>query len=59
MPYLCNGKDWRLMITTEAKNWLEELSKFLTADAWSEQRIQELLTNVWLDGYKEAQKETI
>ncbi len=47
------------MITTEAKNWLEELSKFLTADAWSEQRIQELLTNVWLDGYKEAQKETI
>ncbi len=43
----------------EAKKWLEELSKFLCADAWSEERILELLTNVWLDGYNEKHKETV
>ena len=39
-------------MTNETKNWLNELSDFLTADAWSVERINELLTNVWLDGYK-------
>jgi len=46
------------MLTTEAKDWVKELSMFLTADAWSQQRIEELLINVWLDGYKEKEKES-
>lgn len=41
----------------ESKTWLKELSEFLCADAWSEERILELLTNVWLDGYNEREKE--
>jgi hypothetical protein len=45
-------------MNTETKDWLKELADFLTADAWSEDRIKELLTNVWLDGYKQAQTET-
>ena len=45
-------------MNTETKDWLKELVDFLTADAWSEDRIKELLTNVWLDGYKQAQTET-
>jgi hypothetical protein len=45
------------MLTTEAKDWVKELSMFLTADVWSQQRIEELLINVWLDGYKEKEKE--
>lgn len=44
-------------MTNETKQWLEELTDFLTADAWSEERIRELLVNVWLDGYKEGQEE--
>jgi Fe-S-cluster formation regulator IscX/YfhJ len=44
-------------MNAEVKEWLEELSGFLTADAWSEERIQELLANVWLDGYKQGQGE--
>lgn len=44
------------MMNNETKAWLEELSRFLTADAWSENRIEELLTNVWLDGFKEGSK---
>lgn len=40
------------------KDWLEELSNFLTMDAWSVERIEELLTNVWLDGYKEGTGES-
>ena len=42
------------MITKESNEWLDELAQFITADAWSEERIKELLTNVWLDGYKEG-----
>jgi hypothetical protein len=42
-------------MNTEVKEWLGELSRFLTADAWSEERIEELLANVWLDGYKEGE----
>ena len=44
-------------MNAEIKEWLEELSRFLTADAWSEERIAELLGNVWLDGYKTGQGE--
>ncbi len=42
------------MIEEEASKWLDELAGFLTADAWSEERIKELLANVWLDGYASA-----
>jgi hypothetical protein len=45
-------------MNTETKDWLGELSRFLTADAWNEERIEELLVNVWLDGYKQGQEKT-
>jgi Fe-S-cluster formation regulator IscX/YfhJ len=45
-------------MTEEAKTWLEEMSRFLCTDAWSEERILEILINIWLDGYNEKQKET-
>ena len=41
------------MITESTTNYLKELASFLTADAWSEERIMELLTNVYLMGYNE------
>jgi hypothetical protein len=41
----------------ETKDHLESLSSFLTADAWSENRIMELLINVWADGYNEGKSE--
>ena len=34
--------------------YLKELAQFLTADAWSEERIPELLANVWIMGYEEG-----
>jgi Fe-S-cluster formation regulator IscX/YfhJ len=39
----------------DTNKWLDELADFLTADAWSEERIKELLVNVWLDGHKEGE----
>jgi hypothetical protein len=45
-------------VKTEAKLWLDELSVFLAVDAWSEERILEILSNVWIDGYTECQKES-
>ena len=47
-----------IQVKTEAKTWLEEISRFLTADAWSEERILEILSNIWIDGYSECQKES-
>jgi len=45
------------MIDKEAQVWLDEMAKFLCADAWSEDRVKELLVNIWLDGYNTKQKE--
>lgn len=45
------------MINAEARVWLDEMATFLCADAWSEDRIKELLINIWLDGYNTKQKE--
>ena len=47
-----------IKVSAEAKPWLEELSNFLAADAWSEERILEILSNIWIDGYTECQKES-
>lgn len=47
-----------IQVSAEAKPWLKEMSNFLTADAWSEERILEILSNIWIDGYTECQKES-
>ena len=41
-------------MSEENTTYLKELAQFLTADAWSEDRIQELLANVWVMGYEEG-----
>jgi hypothetical protein len=35
------------------------MAAFLCADAWSEDRVRELLINIWLDGYNTKGKEVI
>ena len=47
------------MINAEARVWLDEMAAFLCADAWSEDRVRELLINIWLDGYNTKQNEII
>jgi len=47
----------QLQERVEKDEWLSELARFLCFDAWSEERIRELLANVWLDGYKSGQTE--
>jgi hypothetical protein len=47
------------MINAEARVWLDEMAAFLCADAWSEDRVRELLINIWLDGYNTKGKEVI
>jgi hypothetical protein len=46
-----------IQVKTEAKPWLEEISSWLTPDTWSQERILEILSNIWIDGYRECQKE--
>jgi len=41
-------------IMESTTDYLKELTSFLTSDSWSEERIMELLTNVYLMGYNEA-----
>lgn len=36
------------------QDYIKECAEFLTSDAWSEERITELLSNVWLDGFHEG-----
>jgi hypothetical protein len=43
----------------ENKEYLKELTQFLTADAWSEDRIFELLTNVYIKGSNDGHNETM
>mgnify|MGYP006291879239 CR=1 FL=1 len=45
------------METLNKNEYLKQCAEFLTSDGWSETRILELLSNVWLDGYNEANKE--
>ena len=40
----------------ETTDYLKELTQFLTSDAWSEERIMELLTNVYLMGYNDGKE---
>ena len=47
-----------IQVKTEAKPWLEEISSCLTPDTWSQERILEILSNIWIDGYRECQKES-
>ena len=42
------------MKTQTTNEYLKELAQFLTSDAWSEERIMELLSNVYLMGYTEG-----
>ncbi len=42
------------MQTQTTNEYLKELAQFLTNDAWSEERIMELLSNVYLMGYTEG-----
>ena len=42
------------MQTQTTNEYLKELTQFLTSDAWSEERIMELLSNVYLMGYTEG-----
>ncbi len=42
------------MKTQTTNEYLKELAQFLTSDAWSEERIMELLSNVYLMGYAEG-----
>lgn len=42
------------MKTQTTNEYLKELAQFLTNDAWSEKRIMELLSNVYLMGYTEG-----
>ena len=42
------------MQTQTTNEYLKELAQFLTSDAWSEERIMELLSNVYLMGYAEG-----
>ncbi len=42
------------MKTQTTNEYLKELAQFLTSDAWSEKRIMELLSNVYLMGYAEG-----
>jgi len=42
------------MQTQTTSKYLKELAQFLTSDAWSEERIMELLSNVYLMGYAEG-----
>lgn len=42
------------MKTQTTNEYLKELAQFLTSDAWSEERIIELLSNVYLMGYAEG-----
>ncbi len=45
----------QIAMQTQSKNkYLKELAQFLTSDAWSEERIMELLSNVYLMGYAEG-----
>ena len=41
------------MRTQTTNEYLKELAQFLTSDTWSEERIMELLSNVYLMGYAE------
>ena len=43
----------------ETKNYLKEMTQFLTADAWSEERILELLTNIYIMGVDDGHDTTI
>jgi hypothetical protein len=46
-------------VKDEAKPWLEEISRVLTANTWwSNKTILEILNNIWIDGYTECQKES-
>ena len=47
------------MLNSEANVWLSDMAQFLCADAWSEDRVRELLINIWLDGYNTKHKEII
>lgn len=47
------------MVNKEAQIWIDSMAQFLCADAWSEDRVKELLINIWLDGYNSKQKEII
>ena len=42
------------MQTQTTNEYLKELTQFLTSDAWSEEKIMELLSNVYLMGYTEG-----
>jgi len=42
------------MKTQTTNEYLKELAQFLSSDAWSEERIMELLSNVYLMGYAEG-----
>jgi len=47
-----------IQVKTEAKPWLEEISRVLASNTWRNHKtILEILNNIWIDGYAECQKE--
>jgi len=43
----------------QTTNYLKEMTQFLTDDAWSEERVLELLTNIYLMGQSDKLTEGV
>jgi hypothetical protein len=43
----------------ESSDYLKEMTQFLTAESWSEERILELLTNIYLMGHNDKLEEKV